>query len=234
MCTLTYIPGKEKFILTSNRDEHESRGQTVFPEVKTINNANVYFPQDPKAGGTWIAGSDHRRLYVLLNGAFGHHKHAPPYRKSRGLILLEAFEYRDLDRFAQSVLLDNIEPFTLIHFNFNFQTPFIEELKWDGQQAHLKQFPGDKPTIWSSAQLYSKDTIKLREAWFSELLDKKPTASSMLDFHRFGGNNKAHQRINLDLGKLRTISISQILVDPNHMTFNYQNLVSKTLSKVSI
>ena len=50
----------------------------------------------------------------MLNGAFTKHERNLPYRKSRGLIVLEIFEYKSFSDFVTDVDLHNIEPFTLV------------------------------------------------------------------------------------------------------------------------
>ena len=88
-------------MLTSNRDENAARSpqhldrEEIGP--KGASGARLVFPRDTAAGGTWIAASDSNRVVCLLNGAFEKHHHRPPYRRSRGLMVLDFF------RFATSV-----------------------------------------------------------------------------------------------------------------------------------
>ena len=186
MCTLTFVPTSNGAILTSNRDEHESRGNTLFPVEKIINNIKVVFPQDPKAGGTWIACTSDQSVAVLLNGAFKKHKHKPPYRKSRGLVLLELFKFKSLTAFSNEFDLEGIEPFTIVYFK-NDANSTLNELRWDGYEKHLAKFDVNRPHIWSSASLYSPEIILERQHWFSEMLETKELSPEQLQhFHEFG------------------------------------------------
>jgi hypothetical protein len=228
MCTLTFIPGKEAYIFTSNRDEHESRSNTLFPVIEERNGSSVYFPQDPKAGGTWLATSNTQKLSVLLNGAFERHPYRPPYRKSRGLVLLDTYNYPSLDAFYQDYDLANIEAFTIVQFDR--QNPEkLNELRWDGNNRVLMELDAKKAHIWSSAQLYSKEIRDRREEWFNSLLTKDPDAEMLNHFHEFGGSIEEQNTINTDFGNgLKTISISQLLIYPDKTNFNYRNLVNKS------
>src|ERR1043165_8417400 len=88
MCTVTFIPTKDGICLTSNRDEHYTRGKAIKP--RKVN--DITFPADKDAGGTWIALKENGDAGVLLNGAFEKPLPAPSYRKSRGLVFLEIMQ----------------------------------------------------------------------------------------------------------------------------------------------
>ena len=210
-----------------------SRADTLFPVTKEISGSTLYYPQDPLAGGTWLAQSNAGKVAVLLNGAFEAHKHRPPYRKSRGIVLLESFEFNGLLGFMNDYQFDDIEPFTLVHFAGLGND--IEELRWDGRQCHLSRLDSEQAHIWSSAQLYSKEIRQDRERWFGELLQTSPQASDMLHFHHFGGYADKANNLNMDRGfGLRTISISQLINGQELSAFDYHNLISEKQEKVLI
>ncbi len=226
MCTLTYIPLKDEVVFTSNRDEHVSRADTQFPVIEERKGSKIYFPQDPQAGGTWLASSDSQRVSILLNGAFKAHKHLPPYRKSRGIILLDTFDYPSLDEFKSSYSLADIEPFTIVSYNMH-KHDIIEELRWDGENVHFKVISAKEAHIWSSAQLYSTEIRKRRETWFKTLITDEISANKLIEFHEFGEHSDQQNNIKIDRGfGFRTISISQLLVSKEKTKFNYHNLVS--------
>ena len=69
MCTVSFLPLDNGFILTSNRDERALRKPAEFPATYQSNSGTVTFPRDGKAGGTWIAASK-TKMICLLNGGF--------------------------------------------------------------------------------------------------------------------------------------------------------------------
>ncbi|MFT4753259.1 MAG: hypothetical protein ACI85Q_000798 [Salibacteraceae bacterium] len=235
MCTFTFYPLKNSFILTSNRDEHVNRGVSLFPVFKKIDHQTITYPQDPAAGGTWLATSTQNRTMVLLNGAFEKHTHSPPYRLSRGIVLLDAFKWSDLTQFSKSYDLTQIEPFTLV--NVNIEGEVLEELRWDGDETHVKSFSFQKPHIWSSSTLYTAKVVMQRKAWFTKWINKPHvTSKEMLAFHHFGGGDKlGGNTITMARGtELRTVSISQIHHTSGKTKFTHHNLLNAEQSSVII
>ena len=97
MCVLTYIPTENQgFILTSNRDEAVSRTLALPPKKYQLGGQYVFFPKDPQGDGTWI-GSCGNYTLCLLNGGIEKHVPKPPYRKSRGKVILDPFKLFDVD-----------------------------------------------------------------------------------------------------------------------------------------
>ncbi len=228
MCTLTFINNASGVCITSNRDEHVNRGISQFPVHKEINGQQVTFPQDPVAGGTWLAASSTQRIMVLLNGAFEKHKHQPPYRLSRGLVLLDSFKYDSLEPFKMAYNFQNIEPFTLVHFDL--QNQCIEEVRWDETSPSYTTFNYDSPHIWSSTTLYNPHTIQQRETWFREWL-RQPDLDpqDMMDFHHFGGGATHSNSIRMERNSyLKTVSISQLHQKQHQFSFMHHGLLNDT------
>ncbi|MBK6665833.1 MAG: NRDE family protein [Saprospiraceae bacterium] len=69
MCTVSYMPTKSGFILTSSRDESKVR-KALPPATYHLHGQDLVFPKDILAGGTWIAASERGQVACLLNGAF--------------------------------------------------------------------------------------------------------------------------------------------------------------------
>jgi hypothetical protein len=100
---------------------------------------------------------------VLLNGAFICHDAEPPYRSSRGIILLNIFSAERPSVTFTKISLQDIEPFTLIMLENNC----LYEFRWDGTEKYCKQLSTNRAHIWSSATLYDGFAVKKREQWFA-------------------------------------------------------------------
>ena len=94
------------------------RKPALKPEVYEIEGKKIMFPKDGEAGGTWIGATPYGRVVCLMNGAFVRHERQLPYRMSRGQVVLDALISDNLSDFLQHYLLENIEPFTLVAFDW--------------------------------------------------------------------------------------------------------------------
>lgn len=230
MCTVTFIPFRNKVFITSNRDEHTLRVAALPPAVYEMTSGNLVFPKDGQAGGTWIAMHSNGNAMVLLNGAFEKHLSKPPYKKSRGLVFLEIFDSEDPLKQFLACDLWNIEPFTLVCW----QNGALWEMRWDGASKHATPKPAGEPQIWSSATLYDQIAIEKRKAWFYEWLQKEDeiTLETILSFHEFGG--EGNQAIDLMMsrngGILKTISITAIELTPGDAIIRYQDNLNGVVS----
>lgn len=233
MCTVTFVPQKDQgFILTSNRDEQASRSPQNITST-THYGQQMLFPKDKEAGGTWVAVSDQNRVVCLLNGAFDFHQRTPPYRKSRGIMVLECFEYDSLFDFAGSYNFKGLEPFTFVLIDQGQ----LAELRWDGTKKHYKKLDSAQLYIWSSATLYDTKTRKRREAWFEEWkkTPKNYNLSSILDFHKNAGDGDPWNDVIMNrLGIVQTVSITNVISDQNGIAMHYHDLVNQAIKKAKI
>lgn len=226
MCVLTYIPIKSGgYLFTSNRDESVLREAALPPRKYELGGRYVFFPKDPVGGGTWIAGCD-RFTLCLLNGGLEKHIPSPPYRQSRGQIILDFYQFQDIDSFYQNYQFEGIEPFTLIIIDRE-NSFIINELRWTGTQMLTKQLDGKKPHIWSSVTLYTPQVIQEREQWFLDFLENNPncTEENVLNFHHFGGKGDIRNSIKMNReNKLKTLSVTQFSISNENFLVRYQDL----------
>ncbi|MCX8478343.1 MAG: NRDE family protein [Chitinophagales bacterium] len=229
MCTVTFLPtGTNSFILTSNRDEHVNRPFALPPADYQINNRVLSFPKDPLGEGTWIAAEKNKSVVCLLNGAFIPHTRNNNYRKSRGLLVLDYFQYQHPADFAGNYNFENIEPFTLVIVNNN-ATVELSELRWDGERIHLKKLDANKPAIWSSCTLYDKNITAIRQRWFDSWLENKSNFEhdSIKEFHQNAGKEDSINGLIMarDNG-MRTVCITSILCSSTSSEIHYSDIIN--------
>lgn len=224
MCTVSFISTKKGVILTSNRDEHISRGIALYPEFYQLNGKILAYPKDSKAGGTWFISNEKGDAGVLLNGAFEKHIPLPPYRKSRGLVLPELFQYDSAFETLKAYDLTGIENFTIILW----EQQQLREIKWDGTKLFVQLHNPKQAHIWSSVTLYSEKMITERHGWFNNWLlsDKIIMQPDILDFHsNTSANNKEYGlRISRD-NEISTSSITSISLENQKATFYHKDLI---------
>ncbi|AEE50176.1 NRDE family protein [Haliscomenobacter hydrossis] len=233
MCTVTYVsPAPGQFILTSNRDEAPSRGATRLV-VEEKEGKRLIFPQDPAAGGTWIAVASNQRMVCLLNGAFEAHNRQTPYRLSRGIMVLESFAYANANAFFQRYDFNGIEPFTLILYDYGA----LWELRWDGREKFIRALDPRGTHIWSSATLYPADVRFRREQWFARWIENLSAFSvgAMLDFHLHAGDGDTWNDVVMNRGDIvRTVSITSLEKTESNLNFRYFDLLTANEQKAQM
>ncbi len=231
MCTLTYlsINNGKGYLVTQNRDESPLRPQALAPKRYHLDDIELIYPKDPQGTGSWIATAPHQQKTVcLLNGGFEKHKHRPPYRHSRGLVVLEVFKHNTAADFYNQFDFHDLEPFTLIIFSLES----IHQITWDGSQSHMTEFES-KPLIWSSSTLYDSDQKRLRKQWFDEWKKNHPSQKwntpEILKFHQQFNKEIPESSIKMIRPRVATISTTSIKYSIENSSVTYIDyLINRT------
>ncbi|MBL7814776.1 MAG: NRDE family protein [Saprospiraceae bacterium] len=234
MCTLTIYPKPKKqgFVITFNRDETLQRSSI---SIQKNEEKGLVYPTDALHGGTWLAFCPQKQRFAcLLNGAFEIHKRQLPYRKSRGLVVLESFDFQKALLFCTKYDFEGIEPFTMI---LGEKTTLIE-LRWDGVNRYIKILDDTKPHIWSSCTLYNRDIRQVRETWFSDFL-KTYSGSNIQAQNLWQLHNTRNSAMPDNAFVMRrpsgvqTVSISQLNYDffEQSVKFTYHELEQRRTDK---
>ncbi|MFV8362232.1 NRDE family protein [Flavobacterium sp. ZT3P35] len=226
MCTVSFVQSNDTIIITSNRDEKTLRPSAIPPRSYTVNGKNLIFPKDPKAGGTWFVANADGVILVLLNGADEKHEVQFPYRKSRGLIVLEMISSASPKDFWNEIDLESIEPFTLVLFQNNA----LFQLRWNGKEKETVALDVNENHIWSSATLYPAAIREKRASWFHTFMDQnyEISESKMYDFHRYTeeGNDENGLVINRN-NEMKTLSITQAVMKENKVSILHYDLIAQ-------
>ena len=169
--------------------------------MRPENDHGMLYPKDAVAGGTWISVDESGRVGCLLNGAFEKHESQKNYTRSRGSLILEAFEYDKVEDFFKNVSLSGVEPFTLIVI----ENSLLWEFRWDAKVKFIQEFPVDHKKVWSSSTLYDSSAKAQRRSWFHSW------RGAPLDFHfaNHCSNPGIDLKMKLDSG-VETVSITQV------------------------
>ena len=234
MSVVTLLPITHGFLLTTNRDEHISRPDAIPPQTYTVNGHAIAFPKDAQGGGTWIAASG-MQVVCLLNGAFPQDRPrlSNKPKKSRGLVVMDVFNYTDPYQFVAQYDFTSVEPFTMLIIKTSDLQSSLTELRWNGQQIWLRPLDTHKPHIWSSFTIYDAGTIALRKIWFTQfLLDNHShyTSDDLFKFHQTAGNGDKARDYVMDRPQdgVRTISITQVAYTKQAGTMRYLDLTTQT------
>jgi uncharacterized protein with NRDE domain len=229
MCTVSFYKSSEYVIITSNRDESINRVAATHPAPANVNGARLFFPRDPQGGGSWFVVKENGDALVLLNGAANRHEHRPPYRESRGMILLNLSAAPDFHEEWNSHLnLANIEPFTIVAFVNNE----LFQLRWNGDDKELSRMNVDQPHIWSSATLYAPEVILRRRKWFDEFMvnHQHPLVpEDLISFHTQTQTNDTENGVLINRnGILLTKNVTQVVLEKEKFRLHHRDLVHNT------
>lgn len=230
MCTVTYLPTKNGCLLTSSRDENVMRPKALSPAVYFHNGTRLIYPKDALANGSWIAVSENGSVAVLLNGAFEKHISKPPYRKSRGLILLDIIAHPQPAFCFLGINLAEIEPFTLVLFLNNL----LYEARWDGMEKHFKQLDESMPYIWSSATLYSSAVRNKRKIWFKKWLIEQEgqPEEKIFNFHLFAGDDDKSNSVLMNRNnEMLTVCITCIAMNSDKPVIKYYDVLNDAFNE---
>lgn len=235
MCTVSFVPQKEGFVFTSNRDEDSARAATQLIE-KQLGSTKVYYMEDPLAKGTWYAFSA-QRFVCVLNGAFVPHQRKEKYSMSRGAMVLESFKYSTLAAFQENFSFDGIEPFTLVLYNKGD----FQEWIWDEKELHVKALSTKAVHLWSSSTLYTRKRWENRRR---ELMSWNPIGKSQSEIMLYHKEKMPFSLENLveRMGgnvvptnvPLQTTSVSSIQGTSDEFIFVFQSIVNNHQHSLSL
>jgi hypothetical protein len=223
MCTVTYIPTVDGFCLTSNRDENSRRGRAQAPALYSAGTSEVIYPKDSEAGGSWVVLKEKGTAAVLLNGAFLKHLRTPPYRLSRGLVLLDIVRQPDPLEYLAAMNLEGIEPFTVVLYSGEK----LWDCRWDGKKKHIHSLDQSVPHIWSSATLYDQSIANQRRQWFENWLGTKEQVdpADIVDFHQKAGNGDRRTSLVMNRDdEMYTVSVTSVVVKKKEARMFYHDL----------
>ena len=173
MCILSLVRTANSIVLTSNRDEQRVRPNSLPPEIISTKNRKSILARDAQAQGTWLLTDNVGRTAVLLNGAFECHTPTPPYRESRGIILMNLFQEENFKSAFLFYNLENIEPFQVVYLD---QTEAFQYV-WDGTQKHVFQIDLSTPNVFFSPTLYQREQQELKKNHFLKSFEKPNSIS---------------------------------------------------------
>lgn len=228
MCTVSYLPFQNGFILTSSRDEKITRPAAKRSDSIIYHDQEITFPRDPLGHGSWIATSS-KRTVCLLNGAFKAHIPEPPYKHSRGLVVLHAFKYPTIKKFASEYDFRGLEPFTLLLI----ENGKLFVLRWTGSGLFKTEKDASQPYIWSSATLYPPEIIARRELWFSLWLNSASQQSleGIRTFHKTAGDGDPENAVCMRrAGQYATVSLTSVIRAGEQVEMIYEDLINCELT----
>jgi hypothetical protein len=161
MCTLTFFPTEDGYLVGMNRDELLTRPKAIPPKTFKTDGLEITCPQEP-SGGTWIACNGHGNLLALLNWNDCKSFYKREKRRSRGLLIPQLIGAADLiatDSQFSHLNLHGVFPFRLVGI-FRSER-IIHEWRWDGNAKQKQQYSWNRKH-WFSSSLSDSIAKKIR------------------------------------------------------------------------
>lgn len=210
MCTVSFLPRENGYLLGMNRDEKIARGGGSPPEVHQLGGMRATFPSD-KAGGTWIACNQYGITLALLNWNIPVVQQSP--RRSRGLIishLLPLTNPRELNSALGMYELVHYAPFRLLAINPAERR--VLQWNWDG--AHLASGSCTwEMRHWFSSSASDKSAEELRGRVCSDASHdtNAGSVSGLRQLHRSHENSPGAFSICVHRELVETLSYTEVL-----------------------
>lgn len=232
MCSVSFLPQREGFILAMNRDEQMRRPLGLPPEVTVCGTLRAVFPREP-SGGTWIGANEAGLAAALVNWYSRTHT---AKSRSRGEIiphLLCAATLDEADALLRDIPSHDYNPFRLLVFDARAAMAS----GWDvADGAMLRREVSWSPGHWFSSGLDENEANRVRAHTCREASTEPDTGS--LDWlrrlHRSHTPERGPFSLCMHREDARTVSYTEIHVTPGSVQSRYSNDSPCKLLKESV
>lgn len=160
MCSITFWPRRDSYLLAMNRDEKWTRPAALPPSLRETGSRIAIYPSESN-GGTWIGLNDTAVSFALVNW-YAVTARPPLQPVSRGEVvkrLLGTSSPAEASDLLQSLPLRNIPPFRVAGIFPAARS--VWEWRWNGDSAVT--LPGDwSPKQWFSSGLDEPRAQRIR------------------------------------------------------------------------
>ncbi|OHX67030.1 hypothetical protein NH26_12080 [Flammeovirga pacifica] len=213
----------------------KSRSTAFAPSIHSKEGISFLAPIDAQALGTWLGATDQSRVVCLLNGAYKAHIPTPPYKHSRGKVVIDALLCSNVENYLSSYDFTNVEPFTLIIIE-NKSERTISQFIWDGKEGKSTSLNPNETHIWSSVTLYSSSQRERRSKLFVDWLKVKERSNAeILDYHENLDHDKdEYTGLSMQRPQYCTVSTTQLFVENQKVDMLYYDRISTKKSFASL
>lgn len=219
MCTVTFVPKANGYLLAMNRDDAYSRAAANVPSTFQYNGVTAIYPSE-SSGGTWISVNNAELAFALLNW---NRPFLYPKHRSRGEIIPSIAHHVEFDQVAASLehmSFEGIYPFRLLCFSgCNHQ---VREWRWDGELSTITHAWDRRH--WFSSSLSDDEALAQRSVVCDAAI-AEPDALSVKwirRLHSFHGTDRGAFGICVHRDTGGTLSYTEIEVSSVEATMLYR------------
>jgi len=242
MCTVTWQPQTNGYILGFNRDEQRSREQASPPQQMIIDGCQMLAPIDRPVGGTWIAVNQYGNCFCLLNYYQANIKeHKQPFQ-SRGHLIKQLGHCQnaaELQQHIRQIDCSQYRGFQLLFLALQKSDSIVDYLYNGSQLIHTEH----RQQCITSSSVSSQTVIPHRKYLFQQFNDtNKPySIAKMRQFHLTTDDQVGARGVCMHRADAHTVSYTEIEVSltAKNCTMRYmpsENFTKQTMttSKISL
>ena len=219
MCTLSFIPKHEGFLVGMNRDELLSRGSAEPPSVHEVRGMKALYPTDVE-GGTWIAASEIGNIFAILNRNGGGPRKK---QRSRGELvtgIIGSSGFQEVESSLNRTDLTQYLPFRLIGI-FHGKQAF--EWTWSGKQLDLIEH-GWQSRHWFSSGISDEQATESRSRIFESAWGKPDAGQRdwLRRVHCSHGEMAGAFSICVHRDDAASLSYTEVLVNQSEIAMSYR------------
>lgn len=203
MCTVSVIPLANGFRLACNRDESRLRAIALPPAIVHHEGVRAVMPRDPDAGGTWIAVTEARLAFTILNLNSEGESPSASGDRSRGEIIPRLILCRTADEVPEllkSMTVSTFRPFRLVVADRDT----VLELRSDSAPVRHRL---SAPLMFTSSGLGDHLVEAPRRALFQQVMRKDGDPVANQDrFHMHRWRSHPHLSVLMERADARTVS----------------------------
>jgi uncharacterized protein with NRDE domain len=213
VCTVSWLRTRSGFELFFNRDERLTRAPEEGPRLRARAGVRYLAPRDPEAGGTWITVNEHGLAAGLLNGYVASLGAVPPVWTSRGLLLAELADAREVAALVarlEATDLAPYQPFVLLALD----PAHGSVAAWDGRALEVDADADARCPLASSGVDQPAARARRRELYAEVLAEHGgPSAAALLAFQRCARGGPSALTPSMQRDDAATRSLVHVAVD---------------------
>lgn len=219
MCTLSFVPEGNGYVMGMNRDEQIARPVPLLPERVPIAGGFAIYPRE-QSGGTWIAANSMGITLALLNW----YSATPlfPKSRSRGEViprLIAAEDSGSVHDQLTKLELQGTLPFRLVGV-FSKERK-IAEWRWNQRLLEIQEFPWQR-RHWFSSGLSDAEAEKNRGAVCARSSPDGHSAKQWLRMlHASHENGPGPFSICVHRPDVRSLSYTEVAFAAGKLSFDY-------------
>jgi len=218
MCTVSWLPGTDGYLLCFNRDERFTRAPALPPGLLVHDGVRVLAPRDGDAGGTWFAVNEFGLGLGLLNRYRVPGYQPPVEPRSRGLLVLDLVSARGQVEAVTRLdpkILARTQPFTLIAAEPGRPAAVAA---WDGSELVVGH-QAEPGMLRTSSSVTEPDVAASRRALFAAAAPYTP--ASLAALHRSHLPERGRRSVCMHREDAETQSYSEASVETGQVTLRH-------------